>query len=128
MNNNIKEDYCSFEVSKLLKKKGLIMYCKHSFWKGEFTQSTPGYPLEDGSTSQDKYHSVERYYAPTHSIAIKWIRENFEININIYPEQGFWDINIYDLSKRECLYHDGTFNSPEEATEAGLLHVLKTLI
>lgn len=32
MNNNITENYCSFEVSKLLKEKGLRLKCEYYYY------------------------------------------------------------------------------------------------
>lgn len=127
MNNNIQEDYCSFEVSKLLKEK-------------EFDIKTGEWQVRGNVNNIFKYehkHEVkfnpssykEVYNCPTHALAIKWIRENF----------GIWIVIEPNLQNNRCWFQiisknykgDGNsdfFNSPEEATEAALLYTLQNLI
>lgn len=124
MNNNITEDYCSFEVSKLLKNKG--------FSVGSFD-----YYTEHGSPRYDHYNTYnmeeeERKSGyiemPAHAIAIKWIRENFQLSIEIaWKNTGkIFFGTIYPISPL-----GGTVeftigaSTHEEATENALLHILK---
>lgn len=120
MNNNITEDYCSFEVSKLLKEKGFSILCSHYYFEdGEFKQNeirdTTGmdygsdivYNLSEFNENwNDKFLTkkngdrclgcskskgyFETFSSPTHALAIKWIRENF--GIYIFPDP------VYDFS------------------------------
>jgi len=123
MNNNITEDYCSFEVSKLLKEKGFAVGSSHSF------NPTTNEPQNIPSLNSI-LPAIER---PTHALAIKWIRENFGIYIQY--RVGFGDTVWYDYLiqwNNGNEYYTGKtneyFNSPEQAVEAALLYTLKNLI
>lgn len=128
MNNNITEDYCSFEVSKLLKEKGFVVYCTSLYTEDGKQNDVGNY----NGVDDDNYISFSR---PTHALAIKWIRENFGIFFDITPNwvyqgkfKGYW-FKIYSLKNGVLLYETNkSFNSPEEATEAALLYTLKNLI
>lgn len=159
MNNNITEDYVSFEVAKLFKEKG-------------FKQSTLCYYFEDGEFNKYKivdaygykgdeytveYEDLlnnwndnfltkkngdrcfgcnkskgyfETYSSPTHSLAIKWIRENFGIWIyNEIASMNSFRPKAYELEGDKFGIWEGfKYASPQEATEAALLHTLKNLI
>lgn len=175
MKNDIKEDYCSFEVSKLLKEK-------------DFTQPTLFYYFEDGELRENKFIETtgmdygirytveyielldnwnnnyltkkngdrclgcskskgyfETYSAPTHALAIKWIRENFGIHIwiennafgyywtaNNSSDPKFW---VKDFRAKQGstdltlnIYPEKEYKLPKEAIEAALLYTLKNLI
>lgn len=110
MNNNITEDYCSWDVSYLLKQKGL--------WILHLIQY---------------YENQQLLQGITHSLAIKWIRENFGIHISVHhwtnqpvgndtwkdAYQGFVNGDAMDVR---------IFQKHEEAVEAALLYTLKNLI
>lgn len=150
MNNNIQEDYCSFEVSKLLKEKGFDVSSTWYFLikdscKGVFGKLNIGERRVNMGAEVDMILIKNGNYAyqPTHSLAIKWIRENFGIHIKLDwftdEEKSIdWDFSIQkigtDIDERgnsEYLrdYDVETgFNTPEEATEAALLYTLKNLI
>lgn len=148
MNNSIKEDYCSFEVSKLLKDKGFWIvddeiirrawiYVPNNTWS--FTTF--------GREEMDSYNEwalvrrgieghIPSHYknnialAPTHDLAIKWIRENFGIHIHIeYIDDILLFLYVITTIKTNTIEKDeAKYNSPEEAVEAALLHTLKELI
>lgn len=128
MNNNIQEDYCSFEVSKLLKDKGLLPYTMFGFVTTFYepkSQSVRHYG-RTGKTSLNKL-----IYRPTHSVAIKWIRENF--GIHIFPDFGIgWEGIVVPVGYiGEGIFPNNQidgYKSPEEATEAALLYTLRNLI
>lgn len=131
MNNDIQEAYCSFEVSKLLKEKGFDVPL--STWYDPHGK--------EGFAGMKGRFNI--YCArPIHALAIEWIRVNF--GIFIYPQFQTWDDgcftanwclkngelwNFHDLGvKKDMFWKRTKFNSPQEATEAALLHVLKNLI
>ncbi len=123
MNNNITEDYCSFEICKLLKEKGFSVYCTLLYTEEGKQNDVGNY----NGVDDDNYISYSR---PTHSLAIKWIRENF--GFNIYS-RNFSDLKFrsYIVDANGDMEHAMTetpFNSPEEATEAALLYTLQNLI
>lgn len=120
LNNNITEDRCSFEVSKLLKQKGFTVptLCYY-FEDGEFNQNfikdTFGYYGTEYTVEftellnnwNDNFLTkkngdrcfgcnknkgyFETYSSPTHATAIKWIRENF--GLHIFAQQMWYKKN-----------------------------------
>lgn len=131
--NDIIEDYCSFEVSKLLKEKGFKSHCIRCYNK-------------DGKLTLDiasgKMKSV--CYMPTTALAIKWIQINFKISIEtrVNVKGGWASYVINDWGKchkgsGSFLYFDEEnyihnnfkyFDTPEAATEFALLYTLNNLI
>lgn len=134
INNNIEEPVCSPKVSQLLKEKG-------------FNVPTSQFYKNDGLIDPKRF--IGLFYknsdfaentfiaAPTHSIALEWIRVNFGIHIQ-YHIQKFADNTKADY----FMSVDGTiirfygnradfpdkFDTPQEAIEAGLLYALTKLI
>lgn len=106
MNNTITEDYCSWDVSYLLKQKGL--------WIPSLIQ----------------YYENQQYLQGiTHSLAIKWVRENFGYHITICLSlQGYY---YYSIQMTDGEYLDiiqETYKKPEDSVEGALLYTLKNLI
>lgn len=107
INNNITEDFCSLEVSRLLEKKGCKL-CTRQIHVAE---------------------DYAMYYSCTHALAIEWLRVNFGIWIMIDPDMDnnrCW----FQIVSKEYVGDGNTyfFNTPQEAIEAALLYVLKNLI
>ena len=135
----ITEDYVSLEIAKLLKGKGFDEYCfaTYSTEIGDFITEGPIKNSEIDADKDDTYFCT----APTHQMAMKWLREVHNLSIDICIVQGrevsymfnIWDFSsihdnkfiggIFDL--REQLYD---FKSYEEAVEAALKYVLENLI
>ena len=122
----ITEDYVSFEVAKLLKEKGFDENTEHKMW----------YVIKQFSTGcqwnscTHKVGDITREYnddccipMPTHQMAMKWLREVYDIKIMIRPYvdgtysyeilNGFWYVN---------------FDSYEDATDDALKYCLENLI
>lgn len=79
----IKESYCSFEVSKLLKEKGFDEKCSH-YWQNEISEySIPKeiYKWTDNAFANTEINDSERFSAPTHQMVLKWLREVHKIFI-----------------------------------------------
>lgn len=136
MNNYIEESYCSFEVSKLLKEKGLV------------SETLRGYTNKGKLVSEELWmmtcNAPQSISRPTHTLAIEWIRVNFGIWIYTtgecfgeewYPQfsvvsEEVWD----DLDKRHSILSAHKkirpiyFSSPQEAIEYALLYALTNLI
>ena len=154
MNNNITEDYVSFEVAKLLKEKGFGVPCNYYYREKEYVEALNknreslglSERFEEGSVGEqlNKQHKgrlVNRNQydtttsRPTQALAIKWIRENFDIHLWIIPyddnelSQTLYEWKCID-KKDDWNDIEGYeyFHSSEEATEAALLHTLKNLI
>ena len=130
---NIREDYCSFEVAKLLKEKG--------FLKGVDLRLIPNLAFYDNIGLR---HNVAKWYdsliqdkidfvvAPTHQMAWKWLREKHIIMV-VQPEYfnggaecSYWGVDIWADDNYEKL--QGDFPSYEEAVEAALKYSLENLI
>lgn len=66
--------------------------------------------------------------APTHALAIKWIKKNFKLWVYVdYSIIHKWFYSINDLNDNGRV-DETKFDSPEGATEAALLYALKNFI
>ena len=106
---NLQEDYCSFELSKLLKEKGFKQEGCH------------------------KSYSMEGPVAPTHQMAMKWLREEHKLFIDISFQKDeddsvTWFYMTWALDDRKRDVEEVDFASYEEAVEAALKYVLENLI
>jgi hypothetical protein len=142
MNNNIGEDRCSFEVSKLLKEKSFSVPV-NSYYRisGDIRFGAATHYDWNHPKDQDDYYIS----CPTHALAIKWIRENFGIHICIHANDEYtfqFEINNWKWYEPEKTNRLGTivlgdnfmattselYNSVKEATEAAILYTLTKLI
>ena len=130
----ITEDYCSFEIAKLLKEKGFDEPVQH-FYKFDSKE------LYRGTVFTNTQIGDKFYNAPTHQMAMKWLREEHKISIDICVVQGravsymfnIWDFSVIQDNKfiggtfdlREQLFNFLTY---EEAVEAALKYCLENLI
>lgn len=137
----ITEDYCSFEISKLLKEKGFDGRM-HTFYTDDGTEIESSYVVSGNFIT---------IYRPTHQMALKWLREVHKIIVEINMEDyitevdgkltitysyTIWHFNrhLNDIGETDIRYTDeaiwdkDSHNSYEEAVEASLLYVLKNLI
>ena len=124
----IKEDYCSYEVAKILKENGFNESCYTCYVEKEISHydySSTNYELIDGVIS-----------CPTIQMAMKWLREEKHIVIVIEPH-AYDYINEKNKSYACSLWVDDNYyeyieskNYPsyEEAVEAALKYCLKNLI
>ena len=122
---DITEDFCSYEVAKLLKEKGFDY---------------------QGFDYIDFEGEVIRQDRPTHQMAMKWLREVYHIEINItfgFPfidgkqqYKYFWSIvRVCDNhleypmdDPNSAFYNEEMADSFEEAVEAALKYCLENLI
>ena len=126
----INEDYVSFEVAKLLKEKGF----NEPIWTR--------YEDDNEVIFGDKYDwnnsPMSQTSAPTLQMAMKWLREEKDVLIYVYPvidltvksnNTFFWEWD--GKKKRHDAPHIGdkhNYESPEQAVEAALKYVLENLI
>ena len=121
----IKEAYCSFEISKLLKEKGFDETCYLKYDnEGYLSINYIGYV--NSEKSNDDFYAL----APTHQMVMAWLRKK---NISIEPSAlnaHSWVYTIYKLlnNKVKELYNDGGFDSYEEAAETAIKYCLENLI
>lgn len=131
INNNIQEAYCSFEISKLLKEKGFSVDCE--MWYSKLLMQR----VKAFGGPEDAERYIE---APTHALAIEWIRVNFNKKIEEYwftmgaNEYAFRIIDeyeekeIYDSFNAAGSSYIGGYSTPQKAIEAALLYILQNLI
>ena len=138
----ITEDYCSFEVAKLLKEKGFNEEI-------ETIISPDGkiYHLDEVGVFRIPHKKIrnsdiniymEDCSCPTLQMALRWLREVHKININIlYDAQRFVktdgtteDVDVYEvdiITKNGSIYI-GNYNHYESACEAAIKYCLTNLI
>ena len=107
----ITEDYCSYEVAKLLKEKGFDY---------------------KGFDYIDFEGEVIRQDRPTHQMAMKWLREIFHIHIRlIHSSDESYTFEIYPMAGKyrcKCFETYTYYSSYEEVVEAALKYSLENLI
>ena len=129
----IKEDYVSFEVAKLLKEKGFDDPdggdCECHMFYSSYSKMIMSI-TEIGLVSDFD----EVYYAPTHQMAMKWLRDVHKLSIEpFYMFPAIWEIDIKYIDKKTDLsefedIRDKSYNSYEEAVEVALKYALENLI
>lgn len=79
----ITEDYVSFETAKLLKEKGFDVNCYTHY----------------SSDGQNVYYNYQTpsdgINMPTLQMAMKWLRETYNIILWVEPHEGKYDIHYY---------------------------------
>lgn len=125
----IKEVYCSFEVAKLLKEKGFDAQCRSAYTNyGQlFTTQIQQYITNIICSKGNLWECI----APTHQMAMKWLREVHNIDICVFPYQfdyiGYsYEVKIY--KKKEMHFRITDFKTYEEAVEVALKYTLEILI
>jgi len=121
------EDFCSFEVAKLLKEKGFVEPCLYYYFSNGKIEKAIG--LKDKNTA-----CVSTFSAPTHQMAMKWLREVY--GLHIWVEYSRFDFNkelpyLWNIAETKINgdYWGGTYHkSSKEAVESALKYVLENLI
>lgn len=131
----IKEAYCSDEVAKLLKEKGFDGDggdCECHMFYHEMTDRIM--PIMEIGLIPD-YDDV--YFAPTHQMAMKWLREKYNIHISIQPDFPSdkdykmcwcWSANILHENCISLKGHQCYIETYEEAVETAIKYCLENLI
>ena len=125
------EAYCSFEVSKLLKEKGFDELCNRYYFFKELKEVNYYEKNSDGQYLIETEHCT----APTHQMAMQWLRDEHDIFITVLPDKIhdtialFWNVYIVTEKEYKWIFAGGGINMTyEELIEEALLYVLKTLI
>jgi hypothetical protein len=139
----ITEDYCSYEVAKLLKEKGFDEHCWKLYELGDcdIPVLLNGFELsEESSFWNNKYlelYKKEHSYindicsAPTHQMAMKWLREVRSIAIEPMLLSNGWFCQIERILEDFCKeYIDETdsYKTYEESVESAIKYCLENLI
>ena len=133
----IQETYVSFETAKLLKEKGfdentLMVYMSY----GDLCKCN-----RYDSIRNSNYNDITKNYfectAPTHQMAMAWLREVYNIYISIQPDFPSdkdykmcwcWSANILHENCISLKGHQCYIETYEEAVEAALKYSLENLI
>ncbi len=137
----IKEAYCSYGVAKLLKEKGFDETCYQKYDdEGYLSFNHVGYINSEKSC--DDFYAL----APTHQMAMAWLREKWRLEISItfgFPSiagepryRYFWSIvkvcnNHLEYPMNDpnsSTYQEEQADTYEEAIEAALKYCLENLI
>ena len=125
----ITEDYCSFELSKLLKEKGFDVPCKYA-WHGGIKK--PDFHRHSINFNGGNYKDLRTkwYSAPTHQMAMKWLREVHGLNIFVIQDEE--NQNCFRAIIQSKLLINGRYGlnreTYEEAVDAALKYSLENLI
>lgn len=124
----VEEDYVSFEIAKLLKEKGFKGQGEHFYEDNKITNFINYWRK---ITPEQRYEAIE---APTLQMAMKWLREVYNIHIEVevyYCEDGqMWLAKIQKIeSANTILVKTCMVNSTyEEAVESVIKYCLENLI
>ena len=131
----ITEDYVSFETAKLLKEKGFDGVLPFIYVDTE--KSDREVHLTDTLCNYNDDHIKDVISAPTHQMAMRWLRESHNLYIEPYVVKNYNDNKLeYTYSIQDLDFNgsdDGIdcckdWNSPEEACEAAIKYCLENLI
>lgn len=134
----ITEDYCNFEVAKLLKEKGFDSNVYTCYTDCEFPEflTMIDYVIQGEEYERSNFESHNLIQAPTHQMTLKWLREVHRIETHIVlselnadnSRKYMFDIYSSDINRDFDSVQKEGFNSYEQAVEAACLYVLKNLI
>ena len=120
--------YCSYEVAMLLKEKGFDIGCYGRY-------STRSKEFHFDATRKCENHGLFIIAAPTHQMAMKWLREVYGLSVEIFSIKGtsnvcpvFWKGNVVKLLTQDRVFSGELVGSYEESVEAALKYCLKNLI
>lgn len=112
------EDYCSYELSQLLKEKGFEGVCEYAY-------SNKGNYFEVDRGSFDEVYCLR----PTLQMAMKWLREVHKVFFCVHPDYPIskdYMVEFYDEGRPSGCF--GNYPTYEESVEAALKYSLENLI
>ena len=122
------EDFCSFEVAKLLKEKGFDELCIFKY-NSEGVRMKAGVAIDEWQNSE---LDDNEYSCPSQSMAMKWLREVHNLYIEIFvtwrDKIPYYQWRINNLITQDTIVDTPCLEKPEEAVEAALKYCLKNLI
>ena len=129
----ITEDYVSFEMAKLLKEKGFDEFCRAHYG---ITNGNLYYEKVEVEASGCEMHNS--ILAPTLQMAMKWLREKYNVFIDIssrFSKNADKDVcfsysckKLIDTYKSSYEIGDGEWLNYEETCEAAIKFCLENLI
>ena len=120
----MKEQLITFETAKLAKEKGFDVV-SDELWVNNYT----GLPWRKWKIDKNQGYHMSSYSAPTQSLLQKWLREEKEIGIVVQSDWCNGEFNGYEFhtEDEEGLTQGDTFETYEQALEAGLIEALKLI-
>ena len=117
----MKEAYCSYEISKLLKEKGFDEPTTH--WYNVKKSLINDYPV-----SYENFGNPENVWlAPTHQMACAWLRKKgYHVAVLYSTKFKSWERIIQ--ASTGVKWSLGGFGSHDEAVEDGIKYALEILI
>lgn len=138
-NKAIVEEYCSFEVAKLLQNKGFdLPGCPFSCqqeqdtWIRDYSYSIPN-PDYDETLPFDSPDMTVTVPHVTQSIAMRWLREVHAIVVVAFPIRTFkgelaYNASIYDTDAEHKKLMNKDYRSYEQACEEAIKYCLENLL
>lgn len=127
----MKEAYCNYKMSMLLKEKGFNEYCS-GYYKFDKSLGILSKAVINNSALDDDGIDIS---APTHQMVLAWLREVHNIHIVIHPSSGVYygkyclSIYVQRVKNKDfnLTYqtHEDTY---EKAVEEGISYSLINLI
>lgn len=121
----MEEDYCSYELSKLLKEKGFDGLVYTYYPRGVKDK----YNISMLADNHNKHSETSR---PTLQMAMKWLREMHRkyIDIRYNNQNEEYRFIVFTMVKDKPIdfIHSEYHSTYEEAVEAALKYVLENLI
>ena len=131
----IQEDYVSFETAKLLKEKGFDENTEHEIWY-VIKQFSTGchwnsctYKVGDITREYDDACCISM---PTLQMAMKWLRENHNIKVNVFYNNSNYTIEYFEPNTQtgvgKFVFIGDGYPTYEQACEAAIKYCLENLI
>ena len=123
----ITEDYCSFEVAKLLKEKGFNEKCEYCY---AYFDDNDIRVFELRPNKNAQYLAENRYPYVTHQMTLKWLREEKGVYIEIRRSVNTFLFGAIIRNDNEDNFYQMPRNleTYEQAVEAALKYSLENLI
>jgi len=124
----ITEDYCSFEIAKLLKEKGFNGECRAAYTSyGQlFTTQIQQYITNILCSKGYLWDCT----APTFQMVRKWLRDTYNLYLfnEYFGESKTYKWRIIEMNSTHKHSDFKHYNTEEEATEASFKYALENLI
>ena len=134
----LKETYCSYEVSKLLREKGFNDKCRGGYHSEFDDNDNPIVMFEEWMAQPYNNDFVDEGFlcsAPTHQMAVRWLREVHKIFICIEFDAPTFVADMYKMDEIDeygCAKHIpptiANCKTYEEAVESALKYTLEKLV
>lgn len=88
---SLKDAYCSFDVSLMLRNAGFVEDCHAAY-----SMRSKEHELHLNTPSNNG--SLHQLACPTHQMALEWMRVKYNIHIYVIPSGNHWEAEIYSFN------------------------------